>query len=82
MGEFFSRRKIVKKSIHLLDVTKDLLSHCSPAAKKELKALTKLMGTGAYAVLYVYGKYAVTHAETLDAKTVWDKIVHVHTRPV
>jgi hypothetical protein len=72
---------MAERSIHLLDVTKDLISHCSPAAKKELKALTKLMGTGSYATLYVFGKNAVTHDEALDAGVAWDKIVIVHTRP-
>jgi hypothetical protein len=72
---------VTKRSIHLLDVTKDLLSHCSPAAKKELKSLTELMGTGTYATLYVFGKNAVTQEEALEADRVWDKIVLVHTRP-
>jgi hypothetical protein len=72
---------MTKSSINLLDVTKNLISHCSPAAKKELEALTKLMGTGTYSTLYVFGKFAVTFEEALDANVMWDKIVLVHTRP-
>jgi hypothetical protein len=72
---------MTKSSIHLLDVTKNLISNCSPAAKKELETLTKLMGTGTYATLYVFGKFAVTFEEAVNAGAVWDKIVTVHTRP-